>query len=244
MKDFFFHHYSPNNAVLVISGNITSDKAFILAEKWFGSIPEREIKNPVISPEPPQMEDRLVTVSRDVPIDTFYIGWHMGARKDKDFYVADLLSDILSSGNSSRIEEKLIKGQKLFVEADVFLSGENEPGLFIASGKVSDKVDYEFAQNALVKEILLTAEEKISDYELEKVKNKVEADLLFNEIGYLEKAMQLASFEILGDAGQINEQAIKYRDITADDILGVAKKIFRTGNRNTLNYKTIKKNNQ
>jgi zinc protease len=241
VKDFFFHHYAPNNAVLVISGNISNEKAFKLAEKWFGNIPEREIINPLINPEPFQTEDRLVTVQRDVPIDTFYIGWHMGARADKDFYAADLLSDILSNGNSSRIEEKLIKGQKLFVEADVFLSGENEPGLFIATGKVSDKVDYEFAQKALVNELLLTTEEKISDYELEKVKNKVEADLLFNEIGYLEKAMQLASFEILGDAGLINEQANKYRDITAEDILSVAKKIFRVGNRNTLNYKSIKK---
>ena len=244
VKDFFFHHYAPNNAVLVISGNITCEKAFTLVEKWFGNIPERQILNPLIQPEPYQMDDRMITVHRDVPIDTFYIGWHMGARSDKDFYTADLLSDILSSGNSSRIEEKLIKGQKLFSEADVFLSGENEPGLFIASGKVSDMVDFEFAQKALVNEILLTAEEKISDYELEKVKNKVEADLLFNEIGYLEKAMQLASFEILGGAEQINEQAIKYRDITSDDILSVARKIFRAGNRNTLNYMSIKKNSQ
>jgi len=242
VKDFFFHHYAPNNAILVISGNINQSKAFELAEKWFGNIPEREINNPVILPEPLQTEDRSETVFRNVPIDTFYIAWHMGSRTDKDFYATDLLSDILASGNSSRVEEKLVREQKLFVEADVFLSGENEPGLFIATGKVNESVDFAFAQKALIDEILLTTEEKISEYELEKVKNKVEADLLFNEIGYLEKAIQLASFEIVGDAGLINEQAINYSDITSDDILRVARKILRTGNCNTLNYLSNKKN--
>jgi len=241
VKDFFFHHYAPNNAVLVISGNISSENAFQLAEKWFGSIPEREILNPVIIPEPSQLEDRTESVYRDVPVDTFYIAWHMGARNEKDFYVADLLSDILADGNSSRIEEKLVREKKLFIEADVFLSGENDPGLFVATGKIAEDVDFKYAQEALINEILLTAKEKISEYELEKVKNKVEADLLFNEIGYLEKAIQLASYEILGDAGLINDQAINYERITTDDILLVAQKLFRPGNRNTLNYYSNKK---
>ncbi len=241
VKDFFFHHYAPNNAVLVISGNVSTEKAFQLAEKWFGSIPERKILNPAILSEPAQLEDRTESVYRDVPVDTFYIAWHMGARKEKDFYVADLLSDILAGGNSSRIEEKLIREQKLFVEADAFLSGENDPGLFIATGKVSEGVDFNYAQKTLVDEIFLTTIEKISEYELEKVKNKIEADLLFNEIGYLEKAIQLASFEILDNAGLINDQAIKYEEITSDDILRVARDIFRPGNQNTLNYFSNKK---
>lgn len=241
VRDFFFHHYAPNNAVLVISGNIDPEKTFQLAEKWFEDIPEREISNPVILPEPVQLEDRIETVHRDVPVDTFYIAWHMGARNESDFYVADLLSDILAGGNSSRIEEKLVREQKLFVEADAFLSGENDPGLFVATGKVSENVDFEVAQQSLVNEILLTAVEKISEYELEKVKNKVEADLLYNEIGYLEKAIQLASYEILGNAGLINDQALNYEKITSDDLLRVAKEIFRPGNRNTLNYFSNKK---
>lgn len=241
VKDFFFHHYAPNNAVLVISGNVEPENAFRLADKWFGSIPEREISNPVILPEPVQLEDRTETVYRDVPVDTFYVAWHMGARKEKDFYVADLLSDILAGGNSSRIEEKLIREQKLFIEADVFLSGENDPGLFVATGKVSENVDFFVAQKALVNEILSTAVEKISEYELEKVKNKMEADLLYGEIGYLEKAIQLASFEILDNAGLINDQSINYQGITSDDILLVARDLFRPGNRNTLNYFSNKK---
>jgi predicted Zn-dependent peptidase len=165
----------------------------------------------------------------------------MGARNENDFYIADLLSDILAGGNSSRIEEKLVREQKLFVEADVFLSGENDPGLFVATGKVSENVDFGVAQQALVNEILLTTIEKISEYELEKVKNKVQADLLYNEIGYLEKAIQLASYEILDNAELINDQAVNYERITSGDLLRVAKEIFRPGNRNTLNYFSNKK---
>ncbi len=241
VKDFFFHHYAPNNAVLVISGNIDTDKALLLAEKWFGDIPEREIVNNRILSEPVQTDDREITVYRDVPIDTFYIAWHMSSRLDANFYATDLLSDILSGGNSSRVEEKLVKGLKIFSEADVFLSGENDPGLFIATGKMNQGIDFESGKKALTDEIKRTTTSLVSSHELEKVKNKIEAEQVFNEIGYLEKAMQLASYEILGDAGLINEQSDHYRNVTAEDIQRVANDILITGNCNTLNYLSIKK---
>ena len=240
VQDFFFHHYAPNNAVLVVTGNIFPEHAFRLAEKWFEDIPQRELKNKMILPEPIQTEDRELTVYRNVPIDTFYIAWHMGSRLSDQFYSADLLSDILSGGNSSRVEERLVKGKKLFTEADVFLSGENEPGLFVASGKINEGVDFDFARDCLIEEILQTVDSLVSPFELEKVKNKVEADLLFNEIGYLEKAMQLGAYEILGDAGLINEQTDHYHKITVEDIRNTAMEILRVGNRNTLNYLSLK----
>ena len=241
VKDFFFHHYAPNNAVLVIAGNISTDEGLRLADKWFNDIPEREIKKSQILQEPLQTGDRELTVYRDVPIDTFYVAWHMCSRLDEDFYAADLLSDILSGGNSSRVEEKLVKGQKLFAEADVFLSGENESGLFVATGKLNDGIDFEYGRKSLTEEVLKTTQALVSPLELEKVKNKAEADQVFNEIGYLEKAMQLASYEILGDARQINEQAEHYHKVTSEDILRVASGILKSGNCNTLNYLSLKK---
>ena len=241
VKDFFFHHYAPNNAILVITGNISNDLAFRLAEKWFGDIPEREIGNIIINPEPLQTMARELTVNRDVPIDTFYLAWHMSSRLNQDFYVSDLLSDILSGGKSSRVEERLIKGQKLFSEADVFLSGENEHGLFVATGKINDGVDFESARKAMMDEVFQTAETLVSAYELEKVINKAESEQVFNEIGYLEKAMQLAFYEILGDANLINQQIARYREVTREDIRRVASDILRSGNCNTLNYLSLKK---
>ena len=241
VKDFFFHHYAPNNAVLVITGNIDSHHACTLAEKWFNDIPKRELKNHFILPEPLQTSDREITVHRDVPIDTFYLAWHMGSRLEQNFYAADLLSDVLSGGNSSRVEERLVKGRKLFTEADVFLSGENDPGLFVATGKINEGGDFEVARQAMLEEVLQTAESLITPHELEKVKNKVEAEQVFNEIGYLEKAMQLAAYEILGDAGLINEQENRYRSVSSEDIRQSAAHILRSGNRNTLNYLSLKK---
>jgi zinc protease len=241
VKDFFFHHYAPNNAVLVVTGNITPEHAFKLSEKWFSDIPKREIKISPVVPEPIQNADRELTVQRDVPIDTFYLAWHMSSRLSTDFYAADLLSDILSGGNSSRIEERLVKGQKLFTEADVFLSGENEPGLFVATGKINEGIAFEFARKAITDEVLRTADQLVTPHELEKVQNKVEAELVFNEIGYLEKAMQLAAYEMLGDAALINQQSDRYRDVTAEDIRSVAANILRAGNQNTLNYLSLKK---
>ena len=244
VKDFFFHHYAPNNAVLVISGNVSSSEAFKLAEKWFSDIPYREIAPYPDQTEPVQLLDRELTVYREVPIDTFYVAWHMGGRNEKDFYVLDLLSDILSNGSSSRFEVKLVKEQKLFTEADAYLSGENEPGLFVATGKASHGVDIHLAREKMLEEILMTAETSITDYELEKVKNRVEADLLLNEIGYLEKAIQLASFEIMGNASDINRQAERYQQITAADLLTTAGHLFRKGNRNTLNYLSLQNSKQ
>jgi zinc protease len=244
VKDFFFHHYAPNNAVLVISGNISASDGFKMAEKWFGDIPSRVIAPYPPQPEPLQLTDRELTVHRDVPIDTFYVAWHMGGRNDKDFYVLDLLSDILSNGSSSRFEVKLVKEQKLFTEADAYLSGENEPGLFVATGKASHGIDIHLAREKMLEEILMTAETSITAYELEKVKNRVEADLLLNEIGYLEKAIQLASFEIMGDAAEINLQAERYQNITAADLLSTANHLFRNGNRNTLNYLSLQNSKQ
>lgn len=241
VKDFFFHHYAPNNAVLVIAGNISPDQGFKLAEKWFSDIPRRAIKSNSIVAEPVQSSDRVETVYRDVPIDTFFVAWHMGSRLDPDFYAADLISDILSGGNSSRVEEKLVKGKKLFAEADVFLSGENEPGLFVATGKMNPGITIETGRKALLEEIYKTTDSLITSQELEKVRNKVEAEQVYNEIGYLEKAMQLASFEILGDANELNRQSEHYHNVTPEDIRRVASEILRSGNSNTLNYLSQKK---
>lgn len=241
VKTFFYNHYAPNNAILVVSGNIESDKAFRLVEKWFESIPKRQLKNPTIEPEPKQLYNRELTVKRDVPVDTFHIAWHMCSRTDPDFYVADLLSDILSGGNSSRIEEKLIRETRLLSEGDVFLSGENDAGLFVATGKPSETSTLEMAKAAMLEEVMMTAEELIKPEELEKVINKVEADLLYNEIGYLEKATQLAAYELMGGADLINQQSDFYRAVTPDKIRSFAQKIFHEGNKNTLNYLSIKK---
>ncbi len=237
VKDFFFKHYAPNNAILVVTGNVDEEEIFKMAEKWFGDIPGRNVPEKNIPAEPVQTEFRSLTVERDVPYDAIYVSFHMDKNFGEDYYATDLISDILSNGQSSRLYRKLIIDEGLFSELDAFVSGDADPGLFSVSGKLIEGVTLEQAEEAIFKELDFIKNDNIAEEELQKVINKVEANLIYSEIGYLSKAKTLASFELLGDAGLINSQADRYRSVTATKIKEVANKIFTRNNCSILYYK-------
>ena len=214
VKDFFFAHYAPDNAVLVVTGDVDFDQMVKLAERWFGPIPNRNVQPRNIPQEPVQTEIREQTVTRDVPNDTIYMAYHMTDRLDPMYYATDLVSDVLSNGNSSRMYQNLVQKEKLFTELDAYLSGDYEPGLFVVSGKPSDGVSLETARKAIERELDRMKQDRVPDYELEKVKNKVEANIVYGEMNYLTKAMNLATNEILQDASLINTQVESYRAVT------------------------------
>jgi zinc protease len=236
VKDFFFAHYAPDNAVLVVTGNVEFDQIVTLANRWFGPIPSRNIQARNIPQEPEQTELREQTVIREVPNDVIYMAFHMSDRLDPRYYATDLISDVLSSGNSSRMYQNLVQKEKMFTELDAYLSGDFEPGLFVVSGKPSNGISLETARKAIERELALMKHELVSEYELEKVKNKVEANIEYGEMNYLTKAMNLATNEILQDAALINSQADSYRAVTAFQIRKVAQQLFRTENCSVLNY--------
>lgn len=236
VKDFFFTHYAPNNAVLVISGDVQADEVLNLAEKWFGPVPNRPVKPRNIPQEPVQTAIREQTVVREVPNDTLYMAYHMSDHLSPDYYATDLISDVLSNGNSSRMYVNLVQKEKLFTELDAYLSGDFEPGLFVVSGKPSDGISLETARNAIETELDRVKQDRVPEHELEKVKNKVEANIVYSEMSYLTKAMNLATNEILSDANLINSQIDLYRSVTADQIRTVAGQIFRPENCSVLNY--------
>ncbi|MCY1634278.1 M16 family metallopeptidase [Marinifilum sp. D737] len=236
VKAFFFKHYAPNNAILVVSGNVETENVKRLAEKWFGPIERREIAERNLPTEPKQNELRTLHLERNVPFDAIYMAFHMGKRTDDEFYSTDLTSDVLSNGQSSRIFQKLIKERNLFSSIDAYLTGDFEPGLFLVTGKLSEGVSFETAEAAIWEELNKIATEKITDYELQKVKNKIESSLVFSEISYLNKAMNLATHELLGDANEINTEVEKYRKVSIDDILNTSAKLFRKENCSILYY--------
>ena len=236
VKDFFFAHYAPDNAVMVVTGDVQSDQILKLAERWFGSIPNRNVKPRSIPQEPEQSEIREQAVVREVPNDTIYMAYHMAERLAPEYYATDLISDVLSNGNSSRMYQTLVQKEKLFTELDAYLSGDYEPGLFIVSGKPSNGVSLETARKAIERELDRMKQERVSEYELEKVKNKMEANIEYGEMNYLTKAMNLATNEILGDAALINSQADFYRAVTSAQIQEVAQQLFRPDNCSVLNY--------
>lgn len=236
VKDFFYKHYAPDNAVLVVSGDVQFDEVMILAERWFGPIPNRYVKPRNLPLEPTQTQMRELSVERDVPNSTIYMAYHMADHLDPNYYAVDLISDILSSGNSSRLYLDLVQKKKLFTELDAYLSGDFEPGLFIISGKPSDGVSLEKARIAIDNELDKMKQIKVTEYELEKVKNKVEANMEYSEMNYLTKAMNLATNEIMYDANLINSQINLYRSVTVDQIQQVSQQIFRADNCSVLNY--------
>lgn len=236
VKDFFFHHYAPNNAIMVVAGNVETNQVKELAEKWFEPIERREIAERNLPVEPVQTEFRSKKIESNVPFDAIYMAFHMGKRMDEDFYIVDLVSDVLSNGQSSRIFQSLVKEKNLFSSIDAYLTGDFEPGLFLITGKLIEGVEMEAAEAAIWEELNKIASEKVDAYELQKVKNKVESTLVFSEISYLNKAMNLATHELLGDANDINKEVEKYQKVTTDDILNKSAELFRKENCSTLYY--------
>ncbi|HAQ20988.1 MAG TPA: peptidase M16 [Prolixibacteraceae bacterium] len=236
VKDFFFAHYAPDNAVLVVTGNVEFDQVLALAERWFSPILSRNVKPRNLPKEPEQTEIREQHVIREVPNDTIYLAYHMTDRLDPRYYATDLISDVLSNGNSSRMYQNLVQKEKLFTELDAYLSGDYEPGLFIVSGKPSNGISLETARKAIERELDRMKQEKVSEYELEKVKNKMEANIEYGEMNYLTKAMNLATNEILKDAGLINSQVDFYQSVTTEQIQEVSQYLFRPENCSILNY--------
>ncbi len=236
VEDFFYRFYSPDNAVLVVSGNVCPNNVFSLAEKWFGDIEIRKRNNRKLPEEPPQLEARFLKVSRDVPSSLFYISFHTGSRLHKDYYTTDFLSYLLSNGLSSRLIQSLIKELQYFSDINAFLSGNMDPGLFTIAGRLMPGVTMETAEAAVWEQLRLLTEKELSEYELQKVKNKIESNLRYSEISFLNKAMNLAFFEMLGDAAMINRVFDNYRSINQKDILTVASEIFRKENSSTIYY--------
>lgn len=237
IKKFFFAHYAPNNAILSIAGNIEFEEAVALSEKWFAPIPRRDIKPRCLPQEPAQNEARFLQVERDVPLDALYKTYKMPSRKSPDFYVYDMLSDILSNGRSARLYRRLVMERNLFSEINAYVSGDLELGLFFIIGKPVAGLSLEDADAVLQEELNILTQEDVSEYEVEKVKNKFESNELFNNINYLNKATNLAFYELLENAENCTKQVDLYRKVTIEQLKETAKECFRPENSNTLYYK-------
>lgn len=237
VKAFFYRYYTPDNAIISISGNISGERALELVKKWFGDIPRGQYLPSPIPQEPVQTAGRRLAVPDNaVPADAIYKVFHMGKRESENFYVCDIISDILSNGQSSRLYLNLIKNSRLFSGIDAYVSGDTDPGLFIFSGKLSEGTDISEAEAAIDHEIRKFIEDEIADREIRKVINKTEARIAYSEINYQNKASNLAFFEFLGDINLINTEDQKYSAVNRDKIKETAREIFRKENSSTLCY--------
>ena len=240
VKAFFYAHYAPNNAILAITGNISFEKAIELSEKWFGPIPRRNVKVRNLPKEPEQTEARFLEVYRDVPVDAITKAYPMCSRTDEDYHAFDILSDILSNGRSARLPQRLIMEQKLFSEVNAYISGSIENGLFFVTGKPAPGVTLEQADAALQNELAILTQELVDERELRKLVNKFESNDVFSNIYFLNKATNLAYFELLSKAEDINDEVNKYLRLTPEKIRRVAKETFMATRCSTLYYRANK----
>jgi predicted Zn-dependent peptidase len=236
VRNFFFKHYTPSNAILVVAGNVETDKVLKLSEKWFGSIPSGEKYMRALPQEPKQTAARRMELKADVPIDAFIKTWHMSCRMERGYYVADLISDILGGGASSRLYQSLVKEQQLFSNLDCYHFGSIDAGLMTIEGKLVKGVSIEKAEAAVEAELSKMKEKPVDDKELQKVKNKTESTILFEDMSVMSRAQSLAMYELLGDAQLMNDELEKYQSITANELLEESRKIFDENNSNTLYY--------
>ena len=236
VKNFFFKHYRPVNAVMVLAGNVTVEKVKALAEKWFGDIPQGQKYERNLPQEPEQTEDRRLEVKANVPLDALYKCWHMPGRLDKRYYVIELLSDILSSGGSSRLYQSLVKEKQLFSNIECHHFGSTDNGLLMIEGKLVKGVRMEEAEKAIELELDKVKTELVGEAELQKVKNKTESMLAFEDMSVMSRAGSLAYYELLGDATLMNTELGKYAAVTPEDILKESQAIFRTTNCSTIHY--------
>jgi predicted Zn-dependent peptidase len=236
VKNFFFKHYRPLNAVLVVAGNVTVEKVKALAQKWFSDIPSGEMYKRMLPQEPEQTEERRLEIKSNVPLDALYKCWHMPGRMEKEYYAVDLLTDILSGGGSSRLYQSLVKEKQLFSNIECYHFGSTDKGLLAIEGKLVKGIKIEDAEKAVEMELDKMKTEKVSEAELQKVKNKTESMMAFEDMSVMSRANSLAYYEILGDASLMNQELEKYGAITAGDISNESQKIFRNNNCNTIYY--------
>jgi zinc protease len=239
VKHFFYKYYLPNNAVLVVAGNVTIEQVEALCKKWFEPIPagEKYVRN--LKKEAKQTAARQLQTSAKVPLNSIYKAYHTPGRFDEGFHNADLVSDILGRGKSSRLYSKLVKEKAIFNNISAYVTASLDPGLLVIQGNLNQGIKLEDANAEIEAIVAETIDSKIEELELQKVKNQSESTMAFAEVELLNRAMNLAFSANAGNADWCNQDADKIRAITSDSLQNMAKSVLRADNCSTLYYRAL-----
>ena len=240
VRAFYRRWYHPSNAILSVSADIDEERVFELAERYFAPIADTPSAAGPLPAEPEQTAERRLEVERDVPATAVTVAYPMGDRLSRDFYLGDMASDILSGGDSARLYERLVKRDRLFSSVNAYITGDVDPGLFVLTWHLLPGRTVEEAEEAFAREIEELQTLPASDYEIEKVKNKFEANALFGELNVMNKAMNLGYYEMLGDPGLVNREVELYRSVTAAELTDFARRTFSAARRSTLIYRATR----
>lgn len=236
VKAFFNKFYVPNNAILVVAGDVNPKEIEALAKKWFGDIPRGADYQRAIPKEEAQQELRKKHTDGQVPMNAFYRAYHMPDRLDAKYHTIDLLSDILGRGKSSRLYTNLVKKSKMLHSVSASITGAVDEGLLVISGKLKDSVTFDEVDQEIDREIELLLEKGLQSGELGKVKMQAEASHVFSEVELLNRATNLAYFTLLGDTELINKELDAINSVDDGELIEEAKKILNKTNCSTLYY--------
>jgi zinc protease len=237
VKAFFFQYYVPNNAILVVAGNVTTEQVKQLCRKWFEPIPAGKTYLRNLPAEPVQHEARFQETEAQVPLNALYKAYPMPGRFAPDFQTADLLSDMLGRSKSSRLYQKLLKEQPLFNNISAYITASLDPGLLVVQGTLNEGVTLEEADAAVQQVVQEMVGQNVPDEELTKVKNQAESTLAFSEVELLNRAMNLAFAANAGNPDWVNQEADKIQAVSADGIRQMARQILHPNNSSTLYYR-------
>lgn len=241
VKSFFFTHYAPNNAILVVAGDVMLDDVKKMAEKWFGDIPRREVPAKSLPKEERQTSARYETVEAVVPTDAIYKAYHCPGRYEKGYHEVDVLSDMLGRGKSSRLYQTLVKEKGIFTSISCYCTGSVDPGLLVISGNIREECSLEEADLAIEEVIEEVKREGFAAFEIEKMKMQAETAIVYSEIDLLNRAMNLAFAANAGNPEWCNQELEKIQAIELSGVLAAAHEVLRKENCSTLLYKAIKK---
>jgi len=175
-----------------------------------------------------------------VALDSLYLTFAMPHRTHPDFFVIDLLTDVLAEGPSSRLYRRLLKEQELATTIDAYVTGTHEAGLIVIEGKPRMGISLEQLEEAILIQLKILSDELVSELELEKVKNKLDSSMMFSELSIVNKAINLAFYEGIGDVELINAEEDIYAKVTTEDLKRVAKKYLNPELRKCLYYTSLK----
>ena len=236
IRDFHSRYYRPNNAVLVVAGNVQAEDVFRLAEKWFGDIPAGAPLHRTYPSEECQTAARLQTVHRNVPTPALVKGWPMCNRLHPDYYAYDLIYDMFGTGQSSYLYQEFVHKKKLFSTISAAISGTTDNGCFLISGYPAEGVTLEEADQALSEHLYHYRFPDTFAHDLQKVQNRAESILLNNEIKVEDRATTLAIGEVTSEAEYFVHERDHYFAVTEERIRHVAHTLFQEETSSTLRY--------
>lgn len=237
-RDFYKTWYVPNNATLSIAGDFDIKQAKAWINKYFSGIPKgtREIVRPTVV-EPVKNKEIRDTIYDNVQLPAVMMGYHTPAQGTDDAYAVEMLAQILSQGNSSRMQKSIVDEQQKALFVGAFPFPTEDPGLSLMFGIANMGVPVNELEDAINKEIEKVQNELISEEEFQKMKNQIENDMISKNAKIEGIAENLANYHVYyGDANLINTEIDRYMKVTREDLKRVANKYFRTDNRVVLHY--------